>query len=261
MTYKSSPRGTRPVNLIVIHTAEGARTARSLGAYFYRDDIQASSHVGIDGAETLQYVPYDRAAWTVRSGNPVSDNAELCGFARWTRAQWLSTGTVDGCANPRAMLDRTGDWVRSRILARGIPARKITPAEVARWVWGVIGHVDWTLGMHDGTHTDPGPNFPWDYVIERAAQGAEKEWDEMASEEEVRAATHAGTLQALKDFFWYQYTDPATGKPGRSSVNDWQQHTGSLLSMQAKADATNGKLDTLIAAVNGLADAIRASKQ
>lgn len=170
MSYKSDPRGSRPVTLIAVHTAEGARTAASLGAYFFQPSTQASSHVGIDAAATLQYVDYSRSAWTIRSGNPISDNAELCGFAHWTRAQWLGTGAVEGCANPRAMLDRTADWVRSRCLARGLPIRKLSAADVAAGRSGVIGHVDWTNGMHDGTHTDPGGAFPWDYVMDRAGQ-------------------------------------------------------------------------------------------
>lgn len=168
MVYKSDPRGVRPVSLIALHTAEGSRTAASLGAYFWRDDVQASSHVGIDAGATLQYVPNDRSAWTLRSGCPISDNAELCAFADFTREQWLGTAEVRGCKNPRAMLDRAAAWVRSRCLARGIPIRKLSPVQVAAGMAGVIGHADWTYGMNDGSHTDPGAGFPWDYVITKA---------------------------------------------------------------------------------------------
>lgn len=171
MAYKSDPRGTRAVRLVAVHTAEGARTAASLGSYFAQTSTQASSHVGIDAGATLQYVDYSRSAWTIRSGNPISDNAELCAFAAFSRAQWLNSAPVNGCANPLAILDRTAAWIRSRCLARGIPIRKLTPAQVAAGQAGVIGHVDWTLGMHDGTHTDPGGGFPWDYVINRANAG------------------------------------------------------------------------------------------
>jgi hypothetical protein len=195
MAYKSSPRGSRPTDKIAVHTAEGARTAASLGAYFFRPDIQASSHVGIDAFNTLQYVGYDRAAWTLRSGNPISDNAELCGFARWTREQWLSTGVVDGGTNPRAILDRTGDWIASRARARGVPVLKLVPAQVAAGYRGVIGHVDWTLGMHDGTHTDPGPGFPWDYVINRALGGGEEEDDMQLTDEMPVFDKKQGRLQ------------------------------------------------------------------
>lgn len=163
MSYKSDARGSRPVSLLVLHTAEGARTAESLGAFFFRPTTQASSHVGIDDGKTLQYVPYNRSAWTVRSGNPISENAELCGFAAWSRDEWLN--------NHRGMLDQAGAWLAARAHARGIPLVKLNPAQVGANAWGVIGHIDWTLGKHDGTHTDPGGQFPWDYVMQRAGGG------------------------------------------------------------------------------------------
>lgn len=183
MAYKSSARGTRPVRLLAVHTAEGARTARSLAAFFARDDVQASSHVGIDSDETLQYVPYGRAAWTLRSGNPISDNAELCGFARWTRAQWLSDKPVDKVASPRRMLRRCSAWIAARCVARGIDVRKLTVVQLAKGEWGVIAHDDWTKAMADGTHWDPGPGFPWDVVIDDAraiARGTTTKEDSMA---------------------------------------------------------------------------------
>lgn len=158
MAYKSSPRGDRPVSLVAIHTAEGARTAESLGEYFYREDIQASSHVGIDQNKVLQYVPYERSAWTLRSGNPISDNAELCGFAAWSRDTWLN--------QYGSMLRLAAQWARERCLARDIPMVALSSADVAIGHWGIIGHDDWTYGMHDGTHTDPGVTFPWDVFME-----------------------------------------------------------------------------------------------
>lgn len=154
-------RGKAPVRLVVIHTAEGALTTAALGRYFAKASAEASSHVGIDDQGIEVYVPYDKASWTLRSGNGISDNAELCGFAKWTRAQWLNEHAP--------MLRLAAQWIRERCLARGIPIKKLTPAEVAAGKAGVIGHVDWTLGMKDGSHTDPGPGFPWDVVIQLAA--------------------------------------------------------------------------------------------
>jgi N-acetyl-anhydromuramyl-L-alanine amidase AmpD len=159
----SSPRGAAPVRLVILHTAEGARTVAELGNYFAAASVQVSSHVGIDDDGLEQYVDYDREAWTTRSANPISDNAELCGFAAWTREQWLS--------DHMPMLRNAASWVAARCTARNIPVVKLTPAQVAAGHPGVCGHVDWTVGMKDGTHTDPGPGFPWDVVIS-LAQGA-----------------------------------------------------------------------------------------
>jgi hypothetical protein len=265
MAYKSSPRGSRRVTLIAVHTAEGARTATSLGSYFSQDAIQASSHVGIDAGNTLQYVGYDRAAWTLRSGNPISDNAELCAFADFTRGEWLSTGTVRGCVNPRAILDRTAAWIRSRCLARGAPIRKITPADVAAGRSGVIAHWDWTLGMHDGTHTDPGPNFPWDYVINRAAQGAEKEWDDMATEKDFEDGVFNGVRRALASgelrFPDGNFADLVSQL--RNSTIDLQTKGDAsnkkLDAVSEKLDATNKKLDAVVEGLGAVAAAVRAT--
>lgn len=154
-----SSRDGKAVRLVVVHSAEGATTVESLGRWFQRPATKVSSHAGIDDLRIETYVPYDLAAWTTRSANPISDNVELCGFAKWSRATWLDHDR---------MLTLTAQWIRDRCAARGLPIRKLTPAQVAAGQAGVIGHVDWTTGMHDGTHTDPGPNFPWDVVISRA---------------------------------------------------------------------------------------------
>ena len=149
-------RGT--VIWIIVHTAEGALTVDSLGSFFASKSSGVSSHVGIDDHEIVQYVPYSGQAWTARSANPYADQAELCGFAAWTRAEWLThTG----------MLENTAQWIADRCQARGVPAVKIGPNDVAARKPGVIGHVDITNGLHDGTHTDPGTSFPWDVVMAR----------------------------------------------------------------------------------------------
>lgn len=223
MAYKSSARGTRPVRLIVLHTTEGALTAASLGAYFYRPDVQASSHVGIGSDGLKQYVSYDRSAWTVRSGNPISDNAELCGYAHWSRAEWLN--------NHRGTLDLAADWVRSRCLARGIPRRKLNAADVRAGAAGVIGHWDWTVGMSDGTHTDPGGQFPWDYVMQRAAQGGTN-----TNEEDDLNAEQAQQLSLVYQGMW------GMGGPGGGPVHDENGTYGPVL---PNLQDTNNDLNTV----------------
>lgn len=158
-----SSRGGARVTKIAVHTAEGARKATDLGYFFSNPSVEASSHVGIDDNTTVQYVAYDRMAWTLLNGNPISDNAELCGFARWNRDEWFAH---------QGMLDRAAAWIRERCQARGIPIRKIGPAQIDAGEWGVIGHVDWSYSaVGQGDHWDPGPNFPWGYVIAKAQGG------------------------------------------------------------------------------------------
>lgn len=150
-----------PLLWVILHTAEGALTVTALGNYFASPASGVSSHVGIDDHQIAQYVDYSQQAWAARSANPNSDQAELCGFAAWTRATWLQ--------HP-GMLENAAQWIADRCRARGIPPVKIGPADVAAHRPGVIGHVDITNGLHDGTHQDPGTSFPWDIVMARVQQ-------------------------------------------------------------------------------------------
>lgn len=246
-----SARGSTPVRLVVVHTAEGARTKESLGRYF-QGNVGASSHVGIDAAGIESYVDYNRASWTLLNGNPISDNAELCAFARWTREQWMSTSTVDGCISPRAILDNTAAWIRARCLARGIPIRKLTPAQVDAGMAGVIGHADWTYSnVGQGDHTDPesghygkGTGFPWDYVIARAADGMTLEGELDARErnallgiEEVLAegGRISETLNGIKNAL------------GQAEVQDPEgDHIGTqVVQLGQKLDALAAKVDAM----------------
>ena len=196
----SSARGRTQVIWVVVHTAEGVRKASDLKAFFDRATDRSAHAVADDTTLIDNCVPYDRAAWTLRNGNTRSDNLELCGFAGWSRDEWIN--------EHGGMLSNAAAWIRSRCTARDIPIVKIGPAEVARGAAGVIGHVDYTLGTHDGTHTDPGPGFPWDVVIQLAAQE-----DDMAgqlADDEIAFAqkrlTDSGRPKRVADFCW---VDPA----------------------------------------------------
>jgi|SRR5688500_15019140 len=165
MALPSSSRYGAKVIWVCLHTAEGTRNKEDLYAFFNRNQ-NASSHVGIDGSGFVDWVPRERAAWTLLNGNARSVNAELCGFARWTRAQWLSEGTVDGVRNPRAMIRHAAAWAKRECEALGIPKQYIGVAGVRAGARGIIMHRDYTYGTGDGDHTDMGSNFPWDVFLQ-----------------------------------------------------------------------------------------------
>src|SRR5687768_13967584 len=195
MTYNSSSRNGATVRLIVIHTGEGILRASDM-ARFLDNNAGASAHATCDADTTIApMVPYDRAAWTLDSGNPISDNIELCAFAGFTREQWLSTGNVISpkgttVRNPRAILRRGALWAADRCRARGIPIRKLTVEQVRAGWAGICGHIDWNLAHNAGDHWDPGPGFPWDVFISDAMGG-----DDMTPEQDNR-------LTALYDAFF-----------------------------------------------------------
>jgi N-acetyl-anhydromuramyl-L-alanine amidase AmpD len=235
-----SSRGDQRVRLVVLHTAEGALTTSALGRWFARPDVQASSHVGIDDRGVVQYVPYDRASWTLRAGNKISDNAELCGFASWHRNQWISDHAT--------MLQHAATWIRDRCTARGIPIRKLTPGEVAAGHEGVIGHHDWTLGMRDGTHTDPGPAFPWDVVMALAHEAAPN----TGGLPVLRYGDRSDQVLRLQQFLTRVFPTYATFEPTgfygdqtRAAVREFQRRApvhGSPLDGSVVGPATNYEL-------------------
>lgn len=184
----SSSRYGATVIWVVIHTAEGATRASDLAAYFDRS-TDSSCHAIADDTTLLDnLVPYDRAAWTILNGNSRSDNLELCGFASWPRTEWL---------NHDGMLTNAAHWIRSRCQARGIPIRKLDPAAVGRGESGVIGHWDYTRGTGDGTHWDPGPNFPWDVVIARAQGDNDMQLSDKIRLWDGREITYEGWLKDM----------------------------------------------------------------
>lgn len=253
MAYKWSYRGSRPVSLIALHTAEGARTARSLGSYFYQPSTQASSHVGIDAVEILQYVPYQYAAWTLRSGNPISDNAEMCAFSRWSRAQWLSTTPVDGCENPRQMLRNAASWTRARAAARGIPLNRLTPVQVSQGVWGVIDHYAWTVGMSDGSHSDVGTGFPWDVFFSDLTGGnvsvediERMLWKGGGVAGSVAEGSLVDDVERIKKMLWEGGAVPGATAEG-TVCDDLNVIRPKVVALEDNLAVLDGKVDQLLA--------------
>src|SRR5262245_56995122 len=115
-----SSRGGAGVRLIVLHTAEGALTIESLGNYFKSASAQVSSHVGIDDkANTVgEYVKRGNKAWTAAGANPVAVQAELCGFAKWSKDVWRNQHAT--------MLDNLAKWIAEESKKFGVPIVKLT---------------------------------------------------------------------------------------------------------------------------------------
>jgi N-acetylmuramoyl-L-alanine amidase len=155
-----SSRGGAGVRLVVLHTAEGARTYQELGNFFANSGSGVSSQVGIDDTpdEIGEYVAPGNKAWTQGNANPVSVSAELCAFAEWSAAEW---------DRHPAMLVNAAAWIAEECARFSIPLQRLTPAEAQGSGRGVCQHVD--LGAWGGSHWDCGPGFPLDDVIAVAA--------------------------------------------------------------------------------------------
>jgi hypothetical protein len=157
--------GQKP-RLIVLHTAEGAKTIESLGGFFANRANKASSHVGADDKKNTigEFVKRDKAAWTVSKANNIALSIELCAFASWTREEWMR--------HPN-MLENCALWIAEESKANGIPIVKLTASQAQGSGKGVCQHRD--LGTWGGGHHDCGDGFPIDHVLDLAKGGGEDE--------------------------------------------------------------------------------------
>lgn len=152
-----SSRGGSRVRLIVLHTAEGARTYQDLGNFFKNPSSGVSSHTGADNTTNTvgEYVSSGNKAWTAANANPVAVQLELCGFASWSRDTWMNSN--------RNMLNNCAAWIAEESKRFGIPMTKLTASQAQGTGTGICQHRD--LGSWGGNHSDCGNGFPIDDVI------------------------------------------------------------------------------------------------
>lgn len=161
-----SVRSSSTVRLIVVHTAEGARTIEELGNFFANPSADVSSHAGADDKKGVigEYVRRADKAWTQGNANPMAVSLELCGFANWTTAEWNK--------HPN-MLENCARWIAEEAAYFSIPVTKLTAAQAQGSGKGTCQHND--LGSWGGGHWDCGSGFPIDKVLNMARNGGEEE--------------------------------------------------------------------------------------
>lgn len=160
-----TPAGSRQIRLLVIHDMEAperAGAAEAVASYFAGPNApRASAHYCIDSDSYVQCVKDSDVAWAAPNANSDGLHFEHAGYARQSEAEWLDPYS-------KAMLEISAKLVAAKCKQYGIPAVKLTPAEVAAGKKGICGHYDMTCAYPGtGTHTDPGPNFPWAYYLAR----------------------------------------------------------------------------------------------
>jgi N-acetyl-anhydromuramyl-L-alanine amidase AmpD len=151
------------ISVVVIHTMEALEkpgTARKVANWFAGNDApEASAHYCIDDAEIIQCVREEDTAWAAPGANSTGIHLEHAGFAAQTAADWADAYSV-------SMLKRSATFVADICARRGIPIKKLTPADLIAGAPGICGHVDVSNAFHKSDHTDPGGAFPWDRYLE-----------------------------------------------------------------------------------------------
>src|SRR5262245_38671998 len=91
----SGRRTARSIRLVVIHSAEtadsfgGDMSAEGVATYFSNPKTRASTQLAVDRDSCVRMLPDLVVPWGAAGANHDGLHVEICGFARWTRAEWL----------------------------------------------------------------------------------------------------------------------------------------------------------------------------
>lgn len=161
----SGPRQASQIRWCVIHSAEtsddaGAdTTAEGVARFFASPSTQASTQLAVDRDTCVRMLPDLVIPWGAVGANTAGLHLEICGRARWNRAEWLQL--------PRQpMLDRAAFKVAMWCFHYQIPVRWVGPAGLRRGRKGLTTHNDVNAAFEHGTHWDPGPGFPRDVFLD-----------------------------------------------------------------------------------------------
>ena len=158
----SYDRKSKWVVLHTMETSENSSIAENIGAgWFTNPNAQASAHYCVDDNSIVQCVNEGDYAWASGpTGNSNGIQIEMAGRAAQSRADWLDSYS-------RAMLERVAALTADICKRHGIPARVLNDSQLANGEAGITTHAAVSRVFGETDHTDPGPNFPWDFFMER----------------------------------------------------------------------------------------------
>lgn len=249
----TSGRKARQPSVIVIHTTDGSErptSAEDGAAYDKTRTDGTSTHFFVDSTGVVQELEISDEAHAARAhGNDIGIQIEVCGLARQTAAQWAddaSKKTLEWLAQLCVQLRRLGYY----------PTRRLSPAEL-RGSWnsgsprGFCGHVDITNAFPEdkGTHTDPGPSFPWTWLFNRINE---------LEDDSVNSAD----IDKIADLVIEKLTKPtalkgADGKPDGTESTLVGHH---VLSQGIPNPFKGGKRTAAYELIGDIAEAVQASK-
>lgn len=145
---------------IAIHNTSNSATAEAEASYATWRPDRTSSHYYVDSNSIVQSLTTDFQAWHAGSvqGNMYGIAYEITGVNSWSRQQWLDNVAWDILANQIATDMRYWGIQNKHLSVQEMQAGNVT---------GIVTHNDMRLAWGGTDHTDPGPNFPMDYLIQK----------------------------------------------------------------------------------------------
>lgn len=152
--HHSGERKLSAIRWIVIHSAEHTK-AESVAAWFANPKSSGSTHLVVDGTSCFKTLRDTFIPWGAPGANAKGYHIEVCGYARYTRAEWLQLEQT---------LRRAAYKTAQRCALYNIPARWVGPLGLKLGRKGLTTHVDCSRAF-GGDHWDPGPGFPKDTFL------------------------------------------------------------------------------------------------
>ncbi len=248
--FAKGRQGYRPVWFVVHCTDTGYADnyPANLGRYWQNNPVQVSTHFAVSDTQTYQYVDLFDTAYQARNPTNLRGvGVEIVGRAAWSRNEWLAH---------KRMLRRAAQLCAEVTLACGFktdPALLSVQALKARNS-GLTCHRDVTNAFQ-GTHTDPGSNFPWDYFLvelRNALRPVKDEQQRTAAPAPASGTTEGDALVAVteKDF------EELVKRVGRLNSQcdgiDGVVRGPSGTNLEDRIAAVNARLDKIAAAVEKL---------
>jgi hypothetical protein len=156
--FRNSGVRTGPIRKLVIHTAEGCKTAKCVAEFFLKPDVLASTHAAVDasGISGQLMLPEHTIPWGASGANRDGWHLELCGFAKWTTSEWMAH---------EKMLQNAAWRFALRAVWNDIPVRHIPVSKSFASAKGITTHADVNAFFKNGDHRDPGPNVPMPHFL------------------------------------------------------------------------------------------------
>lgn len=154
---------------VMIHATANNATAENEASYAKRRPDSTSSHYYVDDDSIVQSLDTDLRAWHAGNteGNDHAIAYELTAQnVNVGRAWWLDTDNIEW--------PLFADQVAKDCEAHGITPRTLTDAQLrVGSMTGIITHVQGNRVWGGSDHTDPGPNFPMDYLVSQVKKRLE----------------------------------------------------------------------------------------
>lgn len=212
---------------IAIHNTSNNATDEAETSYATRRTDGVSSHFYCDNDSVIQSL--DTASRAGHAGNTNGNNhaiaVEITGANGWTRQQWLDN----------VAWNKLGQVLAQVVKCYGIAVRRASISEMRNnpTVKAFYGHDDMRQAWGGTTHTDPGPNFPWDrlFLAVNTALGDDDVSAEDVYNYQLRGGDTNNTM-AAKDFFpnirKILLEDLHVGNQNRDAVNALRDELAAL---------------------------------